>query len=112
MASLTTPKDTLNRRLDEIGWGLFFLMTGGLLLAPQKIPDGTWLIGVGIIMLGINGARRLYGIPISLFTVVVGIVAVAAGVGDFLGLKLPLFAALFILIGAGIIVRQLLQKAT
>ena len=113
MATQLVPhKDALNRRLDEIGWALFFLLTGVLLLAPERIPDGTWLIGVGIIMLGINAVRRLNDIAISPFTVILGAVAVAAGLADLFGVKFPLFAVLFILIGVGMVVRQLVQRTT
>ncbi len=106
----TTPKDTLNRRLDEIGWGLFFLITGVFLLAPARFPEGSWLTGVGLIMLGINAVRRLNGIRTSGFTIVLGVVALAAGIGDLLGVKIPWFAVLFILIGASLLVQQLLRR--
>ena len=45
-------------RIDAIGWGLLFLMTGVLVLVPG-VPDGTWLVGLGLLMLGVN-ATRLY----------------------------------------------------
>lgn len=112
MASqVSAPKDALNRRIDEIGWGLFFLVTGAVLLVPDKVPGGTWLMAVGLILLGINGVRRVNDIPISVFTVVLGILALAAGIGDLLGVKLPLFAVLLIIIGVSVIVRQFMAYA-
>ncbi len=38
-------------------------MIGGLWLAPsQLVPEGTWLIGTGLIMLGLTAARQMDGI--------------------------------------------------
>ncbi len=105
----TPPKDTLNRRLDEIGWGLFFLLIGGLWIAPN-VPSGAWLVGAGLILLGVNVVRRFNDIPVSTLTVVLGIVALAAGFGDYFGVKLPFFALLFILIGASMIAKPLFER--
>lgn len=105
-----TPKDTLNRRLEEIGWGLFFLMIGGIWLLPQTFPDGAWLIGAGLILLLINGVRSLNGIAVSWFTIALGIVALAAGLFDVFGVKLSLFAVLFIVLGVGMIAAPLFRR--
>jgi membrane-bound ClpP family serine protease len=59
----------LNKRLEAVAWGLFLIMIGGLWLLPEAVPEGTWLFGVGIIMLGLNGVRKLYGIKMSGFTI-------------------------------------------
>jgi len=59
----------LNKRLEAIAWGLFLIMIGGLWLLPDEtVPEGTWLLGVGVIMLGLNGVRNMYGIKMSGFT--------------------------------------------
>jgi hypothetical protein len=59
-------KRALSDRLTAIGWALFLIMIGGLLLVPQgRVPETAWLIGVGLIMLGINGLRRLNGIKVD-----------------------------------------------
>ncbi len=73
-------------RIDEIAWALFLIMTGALWLEPGGwAPDGTWLIGLGLILLGSNGARRLYRHPVSACGVAVGVAALVAGVGRILG---------------------------
>ncbi len=105
-----TQKSALNKRLEAIGWGLFLIMIGGIWLAPGEwVPQGTWLIGAGLIMLGINGVRYLKGIKTSGLTVVLGILALFAGLGSLFGVK-PLVAILLILIGAGIILKPLILK--
>lgn len=107
----TGEKQELNKRLETIGWALFLIMIGGLGLVPTaQIPGGTWLIGVGLIMLGLNAARLINGIAMSGFTIFLGILALLSGLGDFLGVKLPLFPILLILIGANILLKPLLEK--
>jgi hypothetical protein len=106
-------KSSLNKRLDEIGWALFLIMIGGLWLLPAgKVPEGTWLVGAGLIMLGVNGVRYSNGIKVSSFTVILGVLALAGGLADFLGVKLPLFPILLILIGASIILKPSIPPKT
>lgn len=104
----TIAKTDLNKRLEEIGWGLFLLLGGSFLLMPSEtLPQGTWLIVAGIILLGLNGARYFYGIKASGLTLILGSLALAAGLGSILGVKLPLFAVFLIVIGGFIIVKSL-----
>jgi len=104
-------KNALDRRLDSIGWGLFLVMIGGLWLAPEgRIPEGTWLIGTGLIILGTSVVRFLNDINVSGFWVFIGILAFASGVGDVFGINLPVLALLFIFIGAGILYDIFLKK--
>jgi len=106
-----TEEQVLNKHLERIGWALFLIMIAGIALVPdERIPKGTWPIGVGLIMLGLNAARYLNGIKMSGFTIVLGILALGSGLGDFLGVDLPLFPILLILIGANIILRPLFEK--
>ena len=106
-----TQKAALNKRLESIGWGLFLIMIGGIWLVPdEQVPEGTWLIGAGLIMLGLNLARYLNGIRMSGFTIVLGILALASGLGDFAGIDLPLFPILLILIGASILLKPVFER--
>lgn len=53
-------RDQLNKRLENVAWGLFLNMLGGFSLVPDEvIPKGLWSIGIGLIMLGLNLARYL-----------------------------------------------------
>jgi hypothetical protein len=106
-----TKEQVLNKRLERIGWVLFLVMIAGIaLVSEERIPAGTWLIGVGLIMLGLNAARYLNGIRMSGFTIVLGILALGSGLGDFIGMNLPLFPILLVLIAANIILRLLFEK--
>ena len=61
-------KKALDHRLDAIGWGLFLIMIGGLWLAPDgTVPEGAWLLGTGVIILGIMCIRYLNGIKVNGF---------------------------------------------
>ncbi len=72
--------------LDEVAWAVLLIMTGALWLAPAGwAPDGSWLIGLGLILLGHNGARRLYRLRASGLGIAAGIAALLAGVGRIPG---------------------------
>ncbi len=104
-------RPALDRLLERIGWGLFLILIGGLLLVPQgQVPEGSWLLGAGAILLGVNLARYLNGIAPSYFTTVLGVLALAGGVGVFYGVELPLLPALLILVGVGMIFRPLFER--
>jgi len=103
---MTLAKRELNRRLETISWGLFLIMLGGFGLL-KSVPEGTWLIGAGAIMLGLNAVRLLLGIRISWFTVLLGTVALFSGLGSVYGVNIPVGPLLVILIGLAIIVRAL-----
>jgi hypothetical protein len=104
------PKEALNRRLEAIGWGLFLIIIGVLWLAPQGlVPEGTWLIAAGVILLGVNVARYLKAIKLSGTSLLLGSLAIIFGVGAFVGLELPFVAILLIIFGAGIILRPWLD---
>ncbi len=105
-SGMTPAKRELNHRLETISWGLFLIMLGGFALL-KSVPEETWLIGAGVIMLGLNAVRILLGIRISWFTVIVGTVALFSGVESVYGVSLPVGPLLIILIGLAIIVRAL-----
>lgn len=106
-------KANLNKRLEDSGWGFFLLMIGTLLLLPNEfVPQGAWLVGAGLIMLGLNGIRYLNDISVSRFTVVMGIVSFLVGVASFFGLRPPFFAIFLALVGLSIIIRSCLPQGT
>jgi hypothetical protein len=105
---IDTQKSALDKRLDALGWGLFLIMIGCLWLIPdESVPAGIWLIGTGLIILVLMGVRYMYGIKISGFWLVLGILALIFGISDFFGLGLPLLPILIIIIGVSIVVKHL-----
>jgi len=103
---MTPARRELNHRLETISWGLFLVMLGGFALL-KSVPEGTWLIGAGAIMLGLNAVRLVLRIRVSWFTVIVGTVALLSGLGSVYGVSIPVGPLLIILIGLAIIVRAL-----
>ncbi len=106
-----TEEQSLDRRLEAIGWALLLIFTGGIWLAPDGlVPSGTWLVGVGLILLGLNVVRYTNSIPMKGLSSILGIVALVTGLGAFLGLHMPFWPILLILIGAYVMVRSLLAR--
>jgi hypothetical protein len=105
---------TLNRRLEAIAWGAFFVWWGVTELFPS-LPEGIGAVGIGLILLGLNTARSLNGIPSSSFTITLGILALAWGglelSGSILRLpfELPVFAILLIVLGVIFLGREFIH---
>ncbi len=97
-------KLALDRRLEGFGWAALLITLGILWLMPEnQVPRGSWLIAAGIIMLGLNAIRYINGIRMSVFSLVVGSIAIVLGLSGFFGVNLPLFPIVLIVIGIGIL---------
>ncbi len=92
----------LTRRLDVLGWGLFFLMTGLLLLIPG-LPEGTWLVGLGILILALNLSKLALGLAPDVFGIILGAGALLAGFGTIAGIDIPVFALFLVACGLALI---------
>jgi hypothetical protein len=110
-AKMKTQKRKLDQRIESFGWALFLVMSGILLIAPEDFaPEGTWLLGTGLIILGSMGIRYLYGIRVDGFWTILGILAFGYGISEFFSLDLPVFPALLVVIGAVIVYKALTGK--
>ena len=104
-------KAALNKRLENIGWGLFLIMLGGFALVPdESVPKGLWSIGVGVIMLGLNLTRYYYKIKMSGVTTVLGILALLGGIAELLGFTSLEGALLLIILGAYLLLKPWFEK--
>jgi len=102
----TSREATLDRRLHDLGWGLLFILTGAVSLVPaEQVPEGTWLLGVAGILLGVNALRLLSHIRVSGFSLILGLLALAAGLSRMLGVDLPLLAICLLAIGVSLVVK-------
>jgi hypothetical protein len=102
--------DELEGRMEAVAWGLILVVTGTALMIPGwTIPVGGWLAGIGLVLLGLNLARYLWGIETRGLTTVLGVAALAAAGGMFLGLGLVVFPILLIVAGAWIVLRQFVR---
>ncbi len=101
----------LERRFEDIGWGVLLLAICTIWLVPEEhVPHGSWLIAAGLILLGLNAARFFKGIRMSGFSLVAGVLALIAGLGEFFGIGVPLFPIALIVIGLCSLVKPLLEK--
>ena len=107
--ALNTAPHTVASRIEAIGWGLLLLMTGALLLIPG-LPDGTWLVGLGLLLLGLNAARIYLGLRPDRFGVILGTGAIVAGLAIMAGIDVPVFALMLILCGLAIIAGQITRE--
>ena len=98
------PKDSLDKRLAVLFWPLMLILAGLIWLFPaERVPDGTWLIGIGLILLALNAVRLLSRIPVRVLPTILGALALAAGLAEYGGARLPLVSLTLIAIGASII---------
>lgn len=71
----------LDHRFEMTAWGCLLLLLGGLGLTPGDQTD-IFLLGAGIILLGLNLARYWEKIPMNKFTILLGSVAFALGIAS------------------------------
>ena len=117
-AVIDPERTALNKRLETAAWGAFLILLGGFMFVPDEIiRGGWWSIGIGVIMLGLNGARYLNGLRMSGFTTFLGVLSLIGGVLEVIGLYDLDGAILLIILGAYLLVkpyfdrRQLFGKA-
>jgi hypothetical protein len=110
-SSQVAEKSTYEKRLDAIGWALFLIMIGCLLLIPEEqVPEGTWLIGTGTIILLLQLVRRSNDLKPSGFWLFVGLLALGAGISDFFAVEIPVFPILLVIFGASILLDPVLKR--
>lgn len=101
----------LAERLDEIGWALLFLMSGAILVVPGlPHPWAAWFIGVGAILVGLNLVRVASGLRLHVLISGCGAIAIAAGVGAYVGVEIPFLALVLVLIGVVILAEPLVRR--
>ena len=104
-------KAAMNKNLERIAWGAFLVMLGGFLFVPEWfIKGGWWSIGVGLIFLGLNAARYFNGLRMSGFTTFLGILSVAGGILDLVGMEGVNGAVLLIVLGGYVILKPYFEK--
>jgi len=90
------------KRITAVGWGLFFIWLGLVLMFDAGI--GLILIGVGIISLGMQVSRKYVGLETDGFWILVAALFMAVGAWEMFGWKLPLMSLLLVIVGAALLV--------
>jgi hypothetical protein len=86
--------------LDDLGWGTLLISVGALWMMPAgELPQGTWMIAAGFIVLLFSAARLVHRVPVSGFSLGVGALALVAGIGAALDVRIPMFPIGLIVIG-------------
>jgi len=102
--SEATPSATgkgMGKRLDGIGWGLFFIWVGVSLL--MDLGWGVGLIGVAAIILLGQSARRYYGLAVEKFWAVVGVLFLLGGIWELFQVQVGLVPILLIVAGCALL---------
>lgn len=101
---------TKAKRITTIGWGLFFIWLGVVLMF--NVGTGLILIGVGIISLGIQVARRYIGLDSDGFWILVAILFIIVGVWELFDVSLPLMSVFLVVIGMAFLISALKSGST
>jgi hypothetical protein len=101
-------KSELARKLDGVGWGLFFIWVGAVLLAD--IETGGALLGVGIITLGVQATRKLLALRTEGFWLVVGTGFLLGGIWHLADTNLPLLPLVAIVAGLAVLLTSIFPK--
>jgi hypothetical protein len=97
---------TLDARYEIVAWGAALILVGGLDAIPGN-QGAAGVLGIGIILLGLNLARYVSGVSMSPFSITLGVIALSLGavallcplLGWEFHLDLPAFATVLIVIG-------------
>lgn len=94
-------KGQLAQKLDAAGWGLFFLWVGVALLLG--FSWGVGLVGVAVITLAGQAARRHFGLGVQAFWVVVGLLFLVGGFWELYQVQVSLVPVLLIIAGIALL---------
>jgi hypothetical protein len=95
---------TLDKRYEVIGWSLWLIWIGVINTVPG-LPDGTGTLGTALLLLGLNAVRYRHYIPVSDFSLILGVLALIDGGAHLLRslfafhIHLEFFPVLMVIIG-------------
>jgi len=98
----TDETSELAHKLAVVGWSLFFIWVGIVLLV--KISPSVGLLGVGVITLGMQVMRKYFNLKLEGFWVVIGLLFVLGGLWSLFEAKLPLVPILLIVAGLALLI--------
>jgi hypothetical protein len=101
---------TLDKRYEAVGWSLWLIWIGVINIIPG-LPDGTGTLGTALLLLGLNAARYRRRIPVSDFSLILGMLALIDGGAHLFRslfgfhIHLEFFPILLVIVGAIMAVR-------
>ena len=99
--------------LTSAAWGIFIIFIGSIWIVTEltRFDMGSYFaLGVGLILIGLNLARRSIGTKISKFSLGLGVLALLLGLSALGGLKLPLVPTIVVIIGIFIVAEAIAKK--
>ncbi len=100
--------DVVAGKLTAVGWGLFFIWIAVVLLQDYGTEIG--LLGVGIITLVMQIGRKIAGLAMEGFWVVVGVIFVGGGLWAIYEVNFPLIPVALLVAGLLILLSVLRRK--
>jgi hypothetical protein len=97
----------LEGKLEAAGWGLFFVWVGTAIIANVGWSSG--LIGVGIIILLGQIARRHFGVRTQRFSILLGCFLILGGIWDLLAFQFTLAPVLCVAAGLALLVSAIVR---
>ena len=98
----------LDKKLEAAGWGLFFIWIATALFV--HIGWGAGLIGVGIITVGAQVARKYFALKLEGFWVAVGFLFVVGGICKLFKVDLGFVPILCMVAGIALLVSLLVGR--
>jgi hypothetical protein len=98
----------VERKLEAAGWGLFFVWVGAAIMT--NVGWGTGLIGVGVIILLGQVARKRFGVRVGRLPIVVGSFFVLGGTGDLFTIQFSPVPVLCIIAGLAMLVSAVVRN--
>jgi len=105
-----TEQQELAKKLEAASWGWFFLWIGISLL--WEAGWGVALLGVGVITLAGQAARRHFNLKLEAFWVVVGVLFLLGGLGAHYELELPMGHIVLIVAGLALLISVFTGRRT
>jgi hypothetical protein len=106
--SKITGRSYVDKMLEIIGWGLFFIWTGASLMI--KLPVSVVVIGIALITIGIQITRKYYGLNLEGFWIIVSLLLLAGGIFQLYSREIPLIPILLMVAGVVLLGSVLLGK--
>jgi len=106
MASDRDARDVVRARLNTILWGLLLAWTGAMLLAPGDVETlwRVWLLGGGVILVGLGLLAVSMGFRPDTETWVFGAVGLIAGAAGLVGIAISAIGLALLLFGVAFLV--------
>jgi len=98
-------ENDLAGRLDKAGWGLFFIWIA--IAFVLDVGDGLGLLGVAVIILGGQVARKSMGVHLEGFWLVVGVLFLLGALWELFAVELPLVPIVLGLAGVVLVLSAL-----